>query len=164
MTKREVLYKQFEEYIQNNNLTDSFIKKEVLRQCRDVIPERRYVGKDNYGNTIFFEEAEDNLRKRHYGKLDKPRHFNLLVSNGEKSVKITQRYLSLVQINFNEGYNLETLKEFIKNNSKHFNPLKDEKKYQKSYRLTAKEHELVKEFIRRVREYNKNLEEFNNGQ
>lgn len=155
MAKREILYKQFEEYIKNNNLTDSFIKKEVLRQCRDIVPERRYVGKDNYGNTIFFEEAEDNLRQRHYKKLDKPRHFNLLVSNGHKAVKITPGYLETATINFNEGYNLKMLEDFIKNNSKHFNPLTDERTYQASYRLTAKEHELVRIFIKKMRSFNK---------
>ena len=43
-------------HIESNGLTDSFISKTTLMQCKDVLPERIHVGIDNEGNRIFLKK------------------------------------------------------------------------------------------------------------
>ena len=139
-------------YIEDNGLKESYIKPEELWRYRSVLPEVKMVGKDENGNKIFFEETSGSLAKRHYGKFDKANSFNLCVFNGAETKLVTNDYLATAKIEFNEGYNLEMLSNFINNKNKRYNPLKHAKRIKCSFYLTEEEIELVKKFVERIRE------------
>lgn len=142
------------EYIEKNGLTDSFISKAVLVQCKDVLPERIKVGMDAKGNRIFFEETSGSLQKKHYKKTKGATSFNLLYSDGKQSKKVTVKYLNDSVIKFeNDDYDLNVLLKFIENNNNRFNALVRDKRIKCSFYLTENEIETVNEFIRKMRKF-----------
>ena len=134
-----------------NLLKDSYIEFKYLYQCRELTPERIEVGKDENNNTIFFEETSGSLQRRHYGKSDKATSYNLIYSDGEKAHLVTKTYLRAVKIDFNDGYDMEMLFDFLKNNNHRFNALNNEKRRNCFFYLSEREIELVKEFIKKMR-------------
>lgn len=146
--------KQADEYIKKNGLENSYISRSVLLQCKELLPEVKLVGKDENNNIIFFEETSGSLQKRHYGKSDKATSFNLLYNDGTKTEKVTKNYLLGKNIIFNEGYDMAQLHHFIENNNKCFNALeKKEKKIKCSFYLSEEEIDIVKDFVKKMREF-----------
>ena len=141
-------------HIESNGLTDSFISKTTLMQCKDVLPERINVGIDSKGNRIFFEETAGSLQKKHYKKTKGATSFNLLYSDGKKSEKVTVEYLNDSIIKFeNDDYDLNVLFKFVENNNNRFNALGRDKRIKCSFYLTEGEIETVQEFIRKMRKF-----------
>lgn len=154
MNLTELKKQQKEEYIEANNLQDSYVTKNALWQCRPLLPERKKVGTDNRGNEIFFEETKGSLQSRHYGKINEPSSFNLIYIENSKAEKVTMEYLeSCTMIAFNDGYNIEFLINFLENNNKRFNALKGVRKKQYYFSLSEEEYQLVEDFIRKMRAY-----------
>ena len=134
-------------------IKDSYITEQVQFQCRELIPERELIGKDENNNIIFLEETSGSLQKRHYGKSKKATSFNLIISNGEKAKLVTEEYLRAVRIDFKTGYNTNMMIDFTKNKNKRYNPLQDEKREKCSFYLSREEQDLVREFLKKVRAY-----------
>lgn len=151
MNISELRQQQKEEYIKNNDLEQSYINPDVLFRCRPLLPEVKIVGKDNNSNIIFFEETSGSLTKRFYKQFDKANSFNLIVFNGEKSELVTNEYLTTAKIEFNEGYNLEMITNFINSKNKRYNPLQHDKRKKCSFYLSENEIKLVKEFLGKIR-------------
>lgn len=155
MNLKELKEQQKQKYIVENGLEQSHIDYKVLWQCRPLLPEVRIVGKDVKNNIIFFEETASSLQKRHYGKNKKVMSYNLLYNDGEITYKVTKEYLQSSTIIFNEGYDLNMLCEYLENASSRFNPLKDKKKKKCSFYLTEDEIEIVRQFVKKMRAFNK---------
>lgn len=153
MKINDLKQQQKDDYIKNNSLEQSYIETKVLWQCKPLLPEVKIVGKDENNNIIFFEETSGSLQKRHYGKFEKANSYNLLVNNGNETKKITKQYLNQAVINFNKGYDMELLLNFIENNNPCFNALDCEKKNSYRFSLSDKEYLIVKEFIDKMRKY-----------
>ena len=137
---------------ENQIIKGSYISDEVLYQCREITPERRIVAKDGYCSIVFFEETSASLQKRHYNKADKPTSFNLLYNDGEKTHKVTEKYLLNTVLYYTEGYDIDVLLNFLKNNNRRFNALEHEKRRKCSFFLTDNEIDAVKELVKRMRE------------
>ena len=129
-------------------LKDSLIPFEVLRQCRELTPERKLVGVDNNGNKVMFEETANSLRRRHYGEIKKPATYNLIVTDGKTPELVTRDYLRTHKIEFNADYDMQLLVDFLNSGSHKLN-----KERRQSYYmcLTPTEHEIVQEFIKKMR-------------
>lgn len=139
-------------------IPDSYIPLNILYQCREIRPERIIVAEDR-NNIIFFEETAGSLKRRHLEKTDKATSYNLLVSDGKnKAEKLTIEWLKGKVLNYKENYNLNFLISFLENNNHRFNALGIngfEKKKHFMMTLTETEHELVKEFVQKLRTYKK---------
>ena len=129
-------------------LKDSLIPFEVLRQCRELTPERKLVGVDNNGNKVMFEETANSLRRRHNGEIKKPATYNLIVTDGKTPELVTRDYLRTHKIEFNADYDMQLLVDFLNSGSHKLN-----KERRQSYYmcLTPTEHEIVQEFIKKMR-------------
>lgn len=139
-------------YLEDNHLIDSHIDKKILYQYRNVIPQRKYVGRtDKY--KIFFEETRGSLLKRNYGKSDKVTSWTLLYSDGEKPERITKDFIEKNEIIYYDGYSEEFLFNFLKNNNKRTNGLEVKKDYKRhTMFVTDDEYDMIKDFIKKIRE------------
>lgn len=148
--------KDREAYIKNNKLETSFIDDRQLYSLRPSIPDKEVVGTADNGDIIFFEESFASLRERHYGRIFKPSKYNLLfLHEGQKAQRVTREYLQTHDIEYFEGHAESELYAHIakyERYEKRSIPL--EPRYTRSYRATAKEHELLKEFLKRLRSNN----------
>ena len=142
---------KLEEYKKNNNLEQSYISDSVLWQSRPLLPTVKIVGKDGNGNVVFYEETSGSLQKRHYGKSDVATSYNLLYNDGIKTRLVTKEYLKNNVFELKEEYNIDKLVKFIENNNNRFNALDKEKTKPCQFKLTDEEHEIVKDFIKKMR-------------
>lgn len=147
------------EYIAKNNLQDSFIDPKVLYTMRGVIPKRKEVGiTSRRGHKIFFEETRGSLTHRKYGNKEIVTSWNLVYFNGKKTKKVTLEYLKVNAIHYNEGFNLDILRNFLKNNTNRFNALTGVKKVNnKGFHTlwcTVDEFDMVKDFLKKIRRKN----------
>ena len=143
-----------QQYIEKYKLQDSYIDKKIIYQYKNVIPERRFLGKTKDGKyQIFYEETRGSLVKRNYGKSDIVTSWNLLYSNNEKSEKITKEFLKNNELVL-FGCSKDDLMNFINKKSKRVNPLDTRiKKERKCHSIWVddEEFEIVQEFIRKLR-------------
>ena len=146
--------KERQQYIELNHLQDSYIDKKILYQYKNVLPERRFLGKtkdEKY--KIFYEETRGSLVKRNYGKSQNVTSWNLLFSDGEKSEKITKEFLQNNELTLFDC-SKDDLMNFIENNSKRVNPLDTSMKKDRRRRsiwANDEEFEIIQEFIRKLR-------------
>lgn len=142
-------------YIKQNHLQDSYIDKKIIYQYKNVIPQRKYVGRTTNGCKIFFEETRGSLVKRNYGKSKNVTSWNLLISDGEKSEIITKKKFDEIIdiIKFTDDYTCEYIENFIANNNKRTNALDTTKKERKRHSIWAddEEFEIIQEFIKKLR-------------
>lgn len=132
----------------------SYIKQQTLSMCKTVTPETKEVGTASNGDRIFFEETEGSLKNRYYGYngQTEPSSWNLLYQHNNELNKVTKDYLENINIEFNEGYDMDLINYALSQKRNNFNPFKkpsDRKKV--TIWVNDKEFEMVKEFIRRVR-------------
>lgn len=153
MKLSELKKEQGEQFIVNNNLSDSHISAEVL--CRlKLLPERIDIGfKDN--KRLFFEETASSLTRRYYGKISEVARY-YLICDGEKVENLDNIVIT------NNKFTMDFLKEFIKIKGNTINLLKNNGRRPNNYRqkhsiwVTDEELKYVKEFIKKMREQNEN--------
>ena len=141
-------------YIAEHKLTDSFIDKKFLYQVRPTLPERKEVGTTENGIKIYFEETQGSLRNRHYGYKNKVTSWNLIyVENGQAKIA-NEKWLEGQIIDFADDFDIDTLKDFLKNNNRQFNALDKQKCGRKSISIwvTDEEYEYVMKFLKKLRE------------
>ena len=148
-------------YIEENNLADSHIPIEFLWQVRGTVPIRKEIGRYADSNSVLFlEETQGSLRKRHYGYTQaKTTSYNLLYSDGTKGTLINDYKVFLnkydtADLMLNGGYTVDDIINFLKYDNKH--KLKHiyqrTGRKQRNYFLDDEEHEMVKTFVKRMRE------------
>ena len=143
---------QRKQYIEENNLFDSFIDEKKLFQYRGVLPKRMNVGTTDKGHKVFFEESAHSLMQRKYGYKDKVVGWNLVYYDGNKTELVTKDYLQGNRIDFNEGFNLDKINYYLDNKITR-NALSGdtEKKIKYCFCVKRSEVALVKEFLKRLR-------------
>ena len=143
-------------YIAEHNLTNSFIDKKFLYQVRPTLPEKKYVGVTNTGIRLYFEETQGSLRNRHYGYKNKVTSWNLIyVDLNGIPQKVNEKWLEGQIIDFIGDFDIDTLKDFLKNNNRRFNALDKQKCGRKSISIwvTDEEYEYVMKFLKKLRTY-----------
>lgn len=142
-------------YAQEHNLTDTLISLQVLRQCRPDLPERKEVGKTSDGLRILFEETQGSLLKRHYGysKSEHATSWHLIYIENGQAKKVDKKWLESQIIDFNNGFDMEILFNYLKSNNRRFDGLNGKKtgKIQRSIWLTDDEYEYVLTFVEKMR-------------
>lgn len=143
-------------YIKEQNLSDSLINKKFLYQVRPDLPERKEVGTTKDGLRILFEETQGSLLKRHY-KYTKSEHATswqlIYIENGQAK-KVNKKWLEGQIIDFKDEFDMEILFNYLKSNNRRFDGLNGKKtgKIQRSIWLTDDEYEYVLEFVEKMRE------------
>lgn len=146
--------KERQQYIEFHHLQDSYIDKNILYQSQNVLPERKYVGRTENGDKIFFEETSGSVVKRNYGKSEVVTSWNLLISHNEKSELMTKEKMKILNIVYYDGYSKEYLMNFLEKNNKRNNALNPSTNERKRYTIwaDAEEFEIIQDFIKKLRE------------
>lgn len=143
---------EYQKYIKENNIQDTYILKNIIWQVRGLLPERIDIGKDENGNKVFFEETLNSLRNRHYGWSNEATSYNLLLSNGETSTRITKEVFKNLNITYSGRFSKDDIEYFLKYRKNKINVLYGRMKNQRVICVNDdEEYRVVNEFLEKWR-------------
>ena len=143
---------EIDKWIKENNLQDSYIGHNILYKCK-LIPIRKLIGTAQNGDKIFLEETKNSYLNRYNKVSDHATSFILLRSDGITPLPVTQEYLLKTAISYQDEYNQNYVMSFLQKKNIRLSSLDDEPKKRHNIKMTEKEYRLVKEFLKKIRNY-----------